>query len=160
MLFNQQLPAVVLVTWIQLRALAWRGWSTPAFSLAEIASILGVHPSRLEKHLDYLQYTGALSLRVSLGGKIVLSFPDQPAFTQDEPAQSLHHPTPSISLAEQRTINELAAYFPSQILGYLSYTEETPPPADTDNTSQNHSELGTHWIELSRTHSLCSRQAA
>ncbi len=160
MVFNQQLPAAVLVTWIQLRALAWRGWSTPAFSLAEIASILGIHPSRLEKHLDHLQGAGALSLRTSPGGKLVISFPQQPLLVQDERAQPVQPLTPPIPLAQERAMAEPASYFPPQVLGYLTYAEETPPPALPEASDLIHSQLDTHWVKLAPTHSLCSHEAA
>ncbi len=136
MLFHSELPSSVLVTWIQLRALAWQGWSTPPLSLAEFASLLGIHPSRLQKHLDHLQSVSALSLHEHGSGKIVISFPAHPGrapgFHTSEPGRA----AAALQPTQDRSTHELASYFPHQILGYLTFPDELEPPLETHQSAQ------------------------
>ena len=88
MIFNTQLPSAVLVTWIQLRCLAWKGWVTPPLSLDELASLVGIHPARLNRHLSQLQGISALTYRSAGNGKLILSFPAEPSVTAGNQAVS------------------------------------------------------------------------
>jgi hypothetical protein len=158
MLFHSELPSSVLLTWIQLRALAWRGWSTPPMSLPEFASLLGIHPSRLEKHLDHLQSVSALKLRSINSGKLVVSFPQQPPASPEEQPQPLVLSTSSVTNLPLRESSELASYFPHQILGYLTPDDQpaTPPtPAMPVSTGEQPGKL---LVSLDRSPSLCYQE--
>ncbi len=127
MLFHSQLPSSVLLTWIQLRALAWQGWSTPPLSLPEFASLLGIHPARLSRHRDQLQSLSALSVHHNGNDKLVLSFPPESVAEPGSlPAQS-SVPLPPASTTHETSAREPASYFPRQILGYITYDEDMPP---------------------------------
>jgi hypothetical protein len=136
MLFHSELPSAVLLTWIQLRALAWKGWSTPPLSLSELASLIGIHPNRLEKHLANLQGLAALSLRSDGNGKLVVSFPEPPALKPAQPAMRSGLPTPSPSSILTKEASSPASYFPRQILGYITYSDKPDIPAQQDDASQ------------------------
>ena len=124
MIFNTQLPPAELVTWIQLRCLAWDGWVTPPFSIPELASLIGIHPNRLHKHLSHLQEISALAWRITKAGKLILSFPEEPAArTVNQPSAAIL-PGASIPYPQGRDTLATPSYFPPQILGYLSYPEE------------------------------------
>jgi hypothetical protein len=124
MLFHSQLPSAVLLTWIQLRALAWKGWSTPPLSLPELASLLGIHPSRLEKHLAHLQSAFALSLRTNASGKLVISFPEQPGSKPAPSASPLELVAAQLPATPTPDTSQSTSYFPHQILGYITYPGE------------------------------------
>jgi hypothetical protein len=124
MIFNTQLPPAVLVTWIQLRCLAWGGWVTPTLSISELASLIGIHPARLHRHLYQLKDISALSWHSTGQGTMTISFTGEP------PDQPGHQPGPT-NLRNTRMHNskntELPApssYFPPRILGYLSFQED------------------------------------
>ncbi|NJD59484.1 MAG: hypothetical protein C3F13_03375 [Anaerolineales bacterium] len=158
MIFNQQLPAAVLVTWIQLRALAWRGWSTPALSLAEMASILGIHPTRLEKHLYHLQHASALSLHATGSGKLILSFPTQPVVAPDEQPEPIHLDTVPPPLAQERHTLKPPSYFPHQILGYLTYDASQESLARQETPVSVSLESDEALLSLDRITTLCSQE--
>lgn len=128
MLFHSELPSAVLLTWIQLRALAWKGWSTPAMTLPEFASILGIHPSRLSKHLDHLQGTSALSLRTDGSSRLVISFPEFPLSMPDDHPKPTHLPSAPTPHSTPQTAPAPTSYFPHQILGYLTFEEGQRSP--------------------------------
>ena len=96
MVFNTQLPSVVVVTWIQLRCLAWSGWNTPPFSLPELASLIGIHPARLQRHLSQLQDISALACRSAGDGKLILSFPEEPIVETEHQTSSNGNPRPGM----------------------------------------------------------------
>ena len=136
MIFNTQLPTAVLVTWIQLRCLAWRGWSTPPFSLPELASLIGIHPARLQRHLAELQDISTLVCRSAEDGKLILSFPEEPPAETKHQTATTHIPE-SVSLnSHTRTSSETTSYFPDRILGYISYQEEQEPVEITNDLEQ------------------------
>lgn len=123
-LFHPELSATVLVTWLKLRSLAWDGWDTPPMNLSQLAAYLGIHPARLNRHLDQLQEVYALFIRPTSQARIILSFPEEPPF--------YHEPlTPARNKAQAARINpdhqasaDLASYFPARIMGYISYDDE------------------------------------
>ncbi len=157
MLFHSQLPSAVLLTWIQLRALAWKGWSTPPLSLAEFASILGIHPSRLEKHLDRLQSLSALSLRINASSKLVISFPELPPAAPNDQPKSTHLST---TLTTQSTPSDVplpTSYFPRQILGYITYDERPQSPAESPVSETLPAESDKALIGLPHLRSLCTQ---
>jgi hypothetical protein len=124
MIFNTQLPPAVLGTWMQLRCLAWDGWSTPPLSIPELASLIGIHPNRLNKHLSQLQDISALAWRITKAGKLILSFPEEPAASAENQAAAPVFPGSTISHPQDRDTLATPSYFPPQILGYLTYPEE------------------------------------
>ncbi len=91
MIFDPQLPAAVLVTWIQLRSLAWAGWATPPLSISELASLAGIHSARLNRHLSQLQDISALTCRNAGNGKIVVTFPEEPTVLPENQAEAQNH---------------------------------------------------------------------
>jgi hypothetical protein len=124
LIFHPDLPATVLVTWIQLRGLAWDGWVTPPLTLSEIAAQLGIHPARLNRHLAQLQELSALSCHTIDNGNMTITFPDEPAFLpgKREDVRKPSHACISSPMDEPApTIN---SYIPARILGYLSYEED------------------------------------
>jgi len=120
-IFHSQLPASVRVTWIQLRCLAWDGWSTPPLTLPELASLLGIHPTRLYRHLSQLKRITALSWRTDNNAKLILSFPGEP---HDPPQKHVELTTsPAVTAPDtgRSTLPVTDSYFPRRILGYLSF---------------------------------------
>jgi hypothetical protein len=132
MVFNTQLPSVVMLTWIQLRCLAWRGWATPPLSLPELASLIGIHPARLQRHLAELQDASALVCRSTKDGRLILSFPEEPIFVTEPKTTEAQVTRPEISHSLDRGSPETVSYFPDRILGYISYQED-PEPLDITN---------------------------
>lgn len=124
MIFNQQLPSAVLVTWIQLRCLAWAGWVTPPLSISELAAIIGIHPARLHRHLSQLQDISALSWRTTGYGRLIVSFPEEPAAKTENQAVAPILPGSTILNSQNREFPDFPSYFPPQILGYLSFQED------------------------------------
>ncbi len=128
LIFHPQLPASVLVSWIKLRSLAWDGWRTPPMSLPELASHLGLHPQRLVRHLAQLEEISALSLHKTAGGKIILSFPQQPVPLPTAIPATPASASPAPYAAPLQPDATLASYFPTRILGYLSYEDDEHDP--------------------------------
>lgn len=124
MIFNQQLPAAVLVTWIQLRSLAWSGWVTPPLSLPELASLTGIHPARLNRHLSQLHDISALSWSTSGNGKIILSFPEEPSTQSENHLQAQNHMESQSLTSTDQGAPDHPSYFPHQIMGYLSFERD------------------------------------
>ncbi len=124
MIFNTQLPSAVLVTWIQLRCLAWRGWNTPPFSLPELASLIGIHPARLNRHLSQLQDLSALTCRSTGNGKIILSFPVEPDATTENQTKATEIPDFANPYFHDQESPDRSSYIPDRIMGYLSYRED------------------------------------
>ncbi len=145
LIFHPQLPAAVLVSWIKLRSLAWRGFSTPPMSLPELASHLAIHPARLARHLAQLQEISALEMRQALQDKIVLSFPEEAGLLPKNPIQAQASTTPVAATVEKHEMPAIASYFPPRILGYISYDDdddealllgEAKPSASSDAINQ------------------------
>jgi hypothetical protein len=140
MIFNTQLPPAVLVTWIQLRSLAWSGWVTPPLSIPELASLISIHPARLYRHLSHLQDISALSCRTTQDGKLILSFPEEPTAKTDNQAAASIHPGSTVPNSQDRESLDLNSYFPTQILGYLAY-QENPEGYANNQGSQTHAHI-------------------
>jgi hypothetical protein len=124
MIFNPQLPSAVLVTWIQLHCLAWRGWSTPPLSIPELASLIAIHPARLERHLFQLQDISALVCRSTRDGKLIVSFPEEPATKTDGQAVAPDLQSSLVLDSPSQRSSEPSSYFPPRIMGYLSYDQD------------------------------------
>lgn len=122
-IFNTQLSPAVILTWIQLRCLAWDGGTTPPLSIPELASLLGIHPNRLSRHLYQLHDISALSWRIANHIKVTISFPEIPA-PDVEHFETTRHPADSGLLSGlDRGTPAPHSYFPRQIMGYLSNQE-------------------------------------
>jgi hypothetical protein len=119
-IFNAQLPTAVILTWIRLRSLAWHGWSTPAWSIPELASLLGIHPNRLSSHLYQLREINSLSWRTTHNDKVILSFPEEPAPSMKHLEIAQHFSADGFANPVPRDIPEKNSYFPPRIMGYLS----------------------------------------
>jgi hypothetical protein len=124
MIFHPQLPATVLVTWIQLRCLAWRGWHTSPLSLPELASLTGIHPDRLQRHLIQLEGISALSLHTSGDGKLIITFPEHPGIPLEGKPEEQKNSSTSVPTSSVIKLANQPSYFPNRILGYISYPEE------------------------------------
>lgn len=131
-IFHPQLPSAVLVTWLKLRSLAWDRWDTPPLSIPELASLTGIHPARLHRHLAQLQGVSALSWHTSNQGKVIVSFPQLPATEPEHRYESVGDIAPPISPNRFLESDINASYFPARILGYLSYDDEDEPFVDHD----------------------------
>lgn len=123
-IFNTQLSPAVILTWIQLRCLAWDGGTTPPLSIPELASLLGIHPNRLNKHLYQLHGISALSCRSANHLQITLSFPEIPAPGADHLETTRHQVDTGILCAKDRETSAPQSYFPRQIMGYLSNQDD------------------------------------
>ncbi len=128
LIFHPELPSAVLVSWIKLRSLAWRGFATPPLSLPELASQLGIHPARLARHLAQLQQISALELRQALQDKLILSFPEEASLPAKNPIQAMISAPPMAASPEKHDMPEFSSYFPSRILGYISYDDDDEEP--------------------------------
>jgi hypothetical protein len=135
MIFHPQLPSAVLVTWIQLRCLAWDGWVTPPLSIPELASLIGIHPARLNRHLSQLQGISALSWRAVGHGKIIVAFPEEPFVVPENQTENRNHAGSTFLSSEDQ--ESPPSYFPPQILGYLSIKENQEVSSDIDLIDKN-----------------------
>jgi hypothetical protein len=134
LIFHSELPAPVLVTWIQLRCLAWEGRTTPPMKIPEFAAFLGIHPSRFYKHLCHLRDISALSWRSAGHEKIIISFLEEQT-SKDENLANMHHPIGSSNLYPADQVKPApASYFPFRILGYLSYDDDEMDPLYIDES--------------------------
>ena len=124
LIFHPDLPATVLVTWIQLRCLAWDGWVTPPLALPEIAAQLGIHPARLNRHLAQLQDLSTLVCHTSDNGNMTITFPDEPAFLPGKSEEVRKPSLPRIPSPMHEPAPATSSYLPARILGYLSYEED------------------------------------
>ncbi len=124
LIFNAELPAATLVTWMRLRSLSSANGSTPAYTLPELAARLGVHPGRLNKHMTQLYEAGAINWHSAENGQLILSFPEERIINKETPAESIHQKLKSSRLPSAAEKHNLAAYFPKRILGYLSYEDD------------------------------------
>ena len=152
LIFHPQLPPAVLLTWIQLRCLAWDGWSVPPLTIPELASLLDIHPPRLNRHLSLLRSISALRWRSTWQGTITISFSDEPS---DKPENQPGSPNFKNSKVLNSTNSESLdprSYFPQRILGYLSYQEDQEGfltrerPEDLGNFEDLKSELARNKI--------------
>jgi hypothetical protein len=124
MIFHPQLSAAVILTWIQLRCLAWDGWSTPPLSVPELASLLAIHPARLSRHLSTLQDISALSWRTMKHGKVILSFPEEPSVITENHIDAQNLAGSALLSSVDREVPGSQSYFPRQIMGYLSNQDD------------------------------------
>ena len=132
MIYNTQLPPAVLVTWIKLRCLAWKGWITPPLNLAELASLIGIHPTRFHKHLSQLLEISALSCRTTQDGKLILSFAEEHSLATETKAPASCHPGSLPLYSQDRESQNPPSYFPPQIMGYISYQERQQGRSDLE----------------------------
>ena len=137
-IFHSQLPASMRVTWIQLRCLAWDGWSTPPLTLPELASLIGLHPTRLYRHLSQLKRITALSWRTENNGKLIVSFPGEPPATPQEQVDIAASPAVTSPDTGHSSLPVLDSYFPRRILGYLSFEADQDTYTNLDPSDEQH----------------------
>ena len=123
-IFHPELPSAVLTTWIKLRCLAWDGWATAPFNLSELASLIGIHPARLQKHLSQLQGISTLSCRIEQNGKIIVSFPEAPSIKPGHIAGPVDFPASPVPNLRNSELPVTNSYYPARIMGYLSFDED------------------------------------
>jgi hypothetical protein len=121
-IFHPQLPSAVLITWIKLRCLAWDGWVTKPLSLPELASLIGIHPARLQKHLFQLKDSSTLAWRTEQNGKITISFPQKPSIKPEPVSAPGDFPALPVPDSLNAEIQVTSSYYPDRIMGYLSLT--------------------------------------
>jgi hypothetical protein len=124
LIFHPDLPPTTLRTWMQLRCLAWADWITPPMTVSELAARLGIHTTRLYRHLAQLKDISALTWRIASQGKIIISFPEEPASRRVNDADTQSPVGSAISTVGDQVIPVPPSYFPAKILGYLSYEDE------------------------------------
>jgi predicted DNA-binding transcriptional regulator AlpA len=124
MIFNLQFPPAVLVTSIQLRCLAWGSRVTPAFSMQELSQITGKSKATLYMRLSQLKSLTSLQWRSIGRGKMIVSFPEEPADMSEQKAVPPNIPNSTILNSKNSELPDPASYFPHRILGYLSYQED------------------------------------
>ena len=74
MIYHPQLPPAVVLTWIQLRGLAWDGTHTPPLSMQELVALTGKRQATIYGHMSQLRDIAALSWVATGQGKIIVSF--------------------------------------------------------------------------------------
>jgi hypothetical protein len=79
MIYHPQLPPAVILTWIQLRGLAWDGTVTPPLNMQELADLTAKCQATIYSHLVVLRQMRALSWRSAGNGRIVVSFTKAPS---------------------------------------------------------------------------------
>ena len=76
--YQLKLPFPILASYVLLRGLAWSSTVTPMLSMQELASLTGIPPSSLFRHMSHLSRMGVLSWRATGQGKLMLTFNDDP----------------------------------------------------------------------------------
>ncbi|MFZ2096193.1 MAG: hypothetical protein WAV05_06090 [Anaerolineales bacterium] len=142
LIFHPDLPPATLRTWMQLRYLAWNGWVTPPMTLPELASHLGIHIARLYRHLAQLKDSSTLSWHITGQDKVIISFPEGPVFKPEKDAHTRNHTGVAIFPAEERDTPGTVSYFPTKILGYLSYEDDEEASLYIKENSENMENVG------------------
>jgi hypothetical protein len=107
-------------------------------SISELASRLGIHPARLDRHLDHLQSVSALSCKTTNCGKLILSFPDTLTNAQGnavDPEKLKGSGWSNPKVAENLLPNP---YFPDQIMGYLNFQDDQIGSENSAETEKHH----------------------
>jgi alpha-amylase/alpha-mannosidase (GH57 family) len=123
MIFNLTLPPAVILTWMQMRALAWDGWVTPAFSIQDLETITGKSHQTLSKHLSMLRKMNLLQWRSISQRKIIISFSKEQSTEPEIKPTYCRAAATTILNTSSLEHADPPSYFPSSILGYLSYQE-------------------------------------
>ena len=79
MIYHPQLPPAVILTWIQLRGLAWGGTVTPPLSMQELADLTGKCQATIYSHLELLRQMRRLSWSSAGNASIIVSFAKAPS---------------------------------------------------------------------------------
>jgi len=74
--------------------------------------------------VSQLQSISALSWRTVEHGKIILSFPEEPTIEPEHHMEARNLLISSILNSEEKESPDPPSYFPSRILGYLSFDED------------------------------------
>jgi hypothetical protein len=56
MIYDSQLPPAVILTWIQLRGLAWGETVTPPLRMQELAALTGKSQATIYSHMSLLRH--------------------------------------------------------------------------------------------------------
>ena len=78
MIYCPQLSPAVILTWIQLRGLAWGGMVTPPLRMQELTALTGKSQASIYGHMTLLRSISALSWRSAEQGTIIVSFAEKP----------------------------------------------------------------------------------
>jgi hypothetical protein len=86
MIYDAQLPPALILTWIQLRGLAWGGMVTPPLRMQELAALTGKCQATIYGHMSQLRRmstlnwcsTGQGTIIVTFAGKTGEEFKDEP----------------------------------------------------------------------------------
>ena len=124
LVFDSKLPPAVLLTWIQLRAIAHEGEARSPISLGELSRLTGKSQATLYRHMALLKNASALRWRSKCKGSISLTFPETPPAAVGHPLKRRLHPGSASGSTAPSEIANPPSYFPSRILGYLSYDDD------------------------------------
>jgi hypothetical protein len=92
--------------------------------ITELAAHIGIHHSRLHRHMAQLQDISALSWRTTSQGMVILSFPEEPTVKADNLNDGQNYTVFTILNTKDRKIPVPSSYFPPKILGYLSFDDD------------------------------------
>ena len=118
MIYNLQLPPAAILTWIQLRGLAWDGTVTPPLRMQELAALTGKCRATIFGHMSRLRDMAALSWRTTEQGTIIVWFAGKPSdiFNDLEP----NHPPPRSQNPESKTLDSSHPPSSSSVPGFDS----------------------------------------
>jgi hypothetical protein len=105
-------------------------------SLPKLASLIGIHTARLQRHLAQLQDLSALVCRNAGDGKLILSFPEEPTPKSKNQAASTDLSYAAMHNTRDQETPASASYFPTRILGYLSYQDDEEPVEITNDLEE------------------------
>jgi hypothetical protein len=116
-IYNRELSAAVVLTWMQLRGLAWGGAQTPELNIKQLANLTGKSSSTLYGHMTLLRNRGALRWHSSVKGTFIITFE----------VEETSEPQEAVSAAFQDSKNLEKPY---------------PPPLNPINKNQENQEEG------------------
>lgn len=92
--------------------------------MQELTALTGKSQARLYRHMSQLRHLAALSWRSTGQGSIIVSFADEPSEQNMPNKKPPSIPDSKILDSKNLELPYPRSYFPSQILGYLSFEED------------------------------------
>jgi hypothetical protein len=72
MIYDPQLPSAVILTWVQLRGLAWGGMVIHPLRMQELAALTGKYQATIYGHISQLRRMSTLAWRSNGQGMTIL----------------------------------------------------------------------------------------